>query len=91
MTVEITSTPTRTENRVTFALDKALIPPGTGLSYPDRQLAQAHPVANAIFQVDGVLSVWILGNEIEVTKDEKTRWSSIKAKVIEAIKASVDG
>ncbi|MFQ5449312.1 MAG: NifU N-terminal domain-containing protein [Nitrospinaceae bacterium] len=90
MTVEITVTPSRNENNVSFSLDRALIPPGTGLSFPDAQSAQFHPLAHALFQIKGVRSVWILGNEIAVTKDEKMRWASLQSKIIETIQNSLN-
>ena len=40
MSVSVTVEPTRNENTVAFKLDKALIPPGTGSSYPNREKAQ---------------------------------------------------
>ncbi len=90
MTVEIKVTPTRNPHYVTFGLDRDLLPPGTGLSFSSPETANEHPIASAIFQVSGVQSVWILGNEIQVCKDEKVRWGSIQAKILEAIKRSVN-
>ncbi|NIQ01429.1 MAG: hypothetical protein GWM98_14415, partial [Nitrospinaceae bacterium] len=55
-------------------MDRDLLPPGTGLSFSSPETANEHPIASAIFQVSGVQSVWILGNEIQVCKDEKVRW-----------------
>ncbi|MFQ5672629.1 MAG: NifU N-terminal domain-containing protein [Nitrospinales bacterium] len=88
MSVEITVIPTRTENLLTFELNRALIPPGTGLSFPNAASAESHPVARAIFQVKGVCSVWILDNAIDVTKDETARWAAVKPGVVEAIRSA---
>jgi len=88
MSIEITAVPTRTENLLTFELNRALIPPGTGLSFPNVHSAESHPVARAIFQVKGVSSVWILDNAIDVTKDATARWAAVKPKVVEAIRAA---
>lgn len=90
MSVEIEVIPTRNEHYVTFSLDRPLIPSGTGLSFPSAESAAGHPVANALFQIRGVKSVWILGDKVEVTKDEKARWSNMKSKIIEAIRGSVN-
>lgn len=87
MAVKIETTPTRTENLITFTLDKELIPPGTGLSYPNKESAQSHSIAKALFELSGVESVWILGNSIQVSKSDNIRWASLKAKCVETIAA----
>ena len=89
MSLEITVTSSRNENYVEFTLNQDLIPPGTGLSYSDPKSAESHPLANALFKIRGVMSVWILGNGVHVTKDEKARWSGIQSKVIETIRNTV--
>ena len=89
MTLEIKTQPTRSEILVTFSLNKELVPPGTGKPFPDKTSAQTHPIAKAIFEVDGVESVWILGNDIQVGKADGIRWSTIKSKVEEAIRKTV--
>lgn len=91
MSIEITVTPSRNEHSIVFNLNKDILPPGKGLSFPAEQFAQAHPLAKALFNIKGVVSVWIIGSEIQVTKDEKTRWGSIKGVVEEAIQASFKG
>ncbi|MFQ5445184.1 MAG: NifU N-terminal domain-containing protein [Nitrospinales bacterium] len=88
MTVEITVDPTRSEAAIRFLLDREIIPPGTGLSFPSPESAEIFPIAKALFKIKGVLAVWVLGNEIMVTKDEKTRWGSLKPKVIETIRST---
>jgi len=91
MSLKISMTPTRSENLVTFGLDRDLIPPGTGLSFASAAQAEGHPLARALFRVRGVKSVWILGRDIQVGKDPKARWASITAQVIEAIRACEAG
>ena len=86
MTVEVTAEPTRNEHSVIFQLNKDLIPPGTGLSFSNAEQAQDNPLANALFQIPGVSSIWILGNDVQVTKEDRMRWGSLKSKVIETIK-----
>lgn len=86
MNLEITAQPTRSEALVTFTLNKQLIPPGTGKSFPDKISAQKNSIAKALFAIDGVESVWILGNEIQVGKADGVRWAAIKSKVQDAIR-----
>ena len=86
MSVNVTVEPMRNENSVAFILDKTLIPPGTGNSYPNREKAQNNPLAKALFEIQGVSSVWVLGNEVQVTKDDQVTWGAVKSKVVETIK-----
>jgi hypothetical protein len=76
----------RNENSVSFILDKTLIPPGTGNPYPNREKAQSDPLAKALFEIKGVSSVWVLGNEVQVTKDDQVSWGALKSRVVETIK-----
>lgn len=86
MTVEVKVEPTRNEHSVIFSLNKSLIQPGTGESYPDAASTANSPLARALFQIRGVQSVWILGNDVQITKDESVRWGRINSKIIETIK-----
>jgi len=86
MSVKVTVEPMRNGNSVAFILDKSLIPPGTGSSYPNREKAQSNPLAKALFEIRGVNSIWILGNEVQVTKDEEATWGALKGKVVETIR-----
>ncbi len=86
MSLEVKATPTRNEHSVIFQLNKTLIQPGTGQSYPDARSAEGSPLASALFRIEGVQSVWILGNDVQVTKDESVRWGRINSKIIETIK-----
>ncbi len=90
MTVKIQVVPTRNENLVGFKLETPLLPPGTGLSYSTPGLAQGNPLARALFEIPGVVGVWILGDEIQVTKEASVRWSRIQSKVIETIRKNVN-
>jgi len=87
MTVQITITPTRNENLVTFTLDRELVPLGTGLSFSHSDAASTHPLAQELFHIPGVESLWFLGHDVQVTKSENSRWSSIQSQVIETIKS----
>ena len=86
MPVSMTVETTRNQNTVVFKLNKDLIPPGTGSSYPDREKAQTNPLARALFEIKGVSSIWVLGNEVHVTKEDNVTWGAMKSKVIGTIK-----
>ena len=63
-----------------------VVAPGTGLSFSDPESAKDHPIARALFGINGVLSVWILGDEVQVCKDETARWGTLNSRIIETIK-----
>jgi len=76
----------RNEHSVSFILDKTLLPPGTGEPYPNSEKAQGNPLAKALFEIKGVNSIWILGNEVQVTKDDDASWGALKGRVVETIR-----
>jgi hypothetical protein len=86
MSVNVTVEPMRNENSVSFVLDKALLPPGTGNPYSNRESAQGNPLAKALFEIKGVHSIWVLGNEVQVTKDDEASWGALKGRVVETIR-----
>ena len=87
MTLKINMAPTRSDNLVTFTLDRELVPPGTGMSFANASAGEGHPLARALFHIRGIKSLWFLGNDIQVTKDPRSRWSSIIAQILETIRA----
>ena len=89
MTLKIITEPTRSQTLITFTLNKSIIPPGTGKSFPNKASAEKNPIAKAIFEIEGVESVWILGNDIQVGKADEIRWSTIKSKIYDAIRKTV--
>ena len=89
MTVDVTLETTRNNDSVIFKLNRELLPPGTGETYPDSDLAKDNPLASALFKIKGVLSVWIIGNEVQVSKDERVSWGRINSRIIETIKKTL--
>lgn len=88
MALEITVEPTRNDNSVIFLLNRQVVPPGTGLSFSGSAMAEDYPLAKSLFQIKGVVSVWMISNEIQVTKNDNARWSAIKSRIIETIHSS---
>ena len=88
MALEITVEPTRNENSVIFILNRQVVPPGTGLSFSRPETANENPLAKSLFQIKGVASIWMISNEIQVTKNENSRWPAIKSKIMETIRSA---
>ena len=86
MTVEVKVKPTRNEHSVIFSLNKTLVRAGTGEPYSDAASAKNSPLASALFKIRGVQSIWLLGNDVQVTKYESARWGTLNSKIIETIK-----
>lgn len=91
MSVKITVTPSRNEHSIVFNVDREILAPGKGLAYSTQESAHDNPLAKALFDIKGVVSVWMIGSEIQVTKDEKTRWGAIKGVVEESIQGCLKG
>ncbi len=89
MTVDVTLEPTRNIDSVVFKLNRELLPPGIGGSFPDSDLAKDDPLASALFKIKGVISVWIIGSEVQVSKDERVSWGRINSRIIETIKQTL--
>ena len=88
MALEITVEPTRNEHSVIFTLNQEVVRPGTGLSYSGPESAEDNPLAKSLFEIKGVASVWMISNEIQITKNDNARWPSIKSKILETIRSS---
>jgi len=88
MALEITVEPTRNEHSIIFLLNRQVVRPGTGLSFSGPESAEEYPLAKSLFQIKGVASVWMISNEIQVTKDDNARWTAIKSRIMETIQSS---
>ena len=82
----ITVIPTRSEHTITFKVDQALLPYGKSLPFSEPETSELHPMGQALMDISGVNSTWIMGNEIMVTKDTHIRWATVKPKVMETIR-----
>ena len=91
MGVKIKVKTTRSENTLMFGVQNALLPYGQSIPVSQPGAAKLHPVAEVLMAVPGVDSAWIMGNEIMVTKKVDQRWATVKSRVIEAIRKSLEG
>ena len=86
MSKSITVIPTRSEHTITFKVEEALLPHGKSLAFSKPGAAELHPMAQALMEISGVNSGWMMANEIMVTKEEDIRWATVKPKVMETIR-----
>ena len=91
MSAKIKVTTTRSMDTLMFVVQDALLPYGQSIPVSQPGAAKLHPVAEVLMAVQGVDSAWIMGNEIMVTKKVDQRWATVKSRVIEAIRKSLEG
>src|ERR1700761_9305951 len=61
------------------------VSPGGALEYRDADTAQASPLASQIFEVEGVVRVFMGSDFLTVTKDGDFEWKHLKPPVLAAI------
>jgi hypothetical protein len=81
--IEITATPN--PNAMKFTLDRKIVPSGSR-SYSTRFEAMDDPLAEAIFAITGVESLFFMADFITVTKDPGAAWEGIVRAVESAIR-----
>jgi len=82
---EIEHTPN--PNAVKFIL-KQPIAMGLPKSFPDAVIAQADPLATALFEVGHVVSVFMQDKVLTVTKDDGIAWSELLPKLAPSIRSA---
>ena len=90
MSAKIKVKTTRSVDTLMFGVQDALLPYGKSIPVSQPGAAKLHPVAEILMAVPGVDSAWIMGNEIMVTKKVDQRWATVKSRVIEAIRKSLE-
>ena len=58
---------------------------GGAMDFPTRASAAASPLAKALFEVDGVVAVFLSGEFLTVTKHHEKEWAHLRAPVLAAI------
>lgn len=82
----VTYQPTPNPNSVKFILDRPVVASGSE-SYMSAEAAEKSPVASALFALDGVVSVFMLGNFITVTKSPDAAWESLVGQIEQVLES----
>ncbi|MBW7881246.1 MAG: NifU N-terminal domain-containing protein [Caldilineaceae bacterium] len=61
------------------------------LSFPSVEAAAAHPLAAAIFALDGVYNVFMVQDFVTVNKRPDVDWAALEATIQQAIERYLDG
>lgn len=59
--------------------------PALGIDFPTLESADASPLAQALFEIDGVMSVYLGADFVTVTKAEAVEWLHIKPAILGAL------
>lgn len=85
LTVRTERTPN--PNSLKYHIGRVLIPGGSA-SFPTPETAQRSPLATRLFEVEGVIGVFIGSDFITITRDDESRaWQDVNAGVAPALEA----
>jgi len=77
---EITVEGTPNPNAAKFTLDRPL-PVEESRSYFDAEAARGDPLAERLFEIDGVRALLIVENFVTVTKAEEAEWDDLVSRI----------
>jgi hypothetical protein len=77
--------PTPNPNAGKFTLNRKVIEGKASRSFYNAEDAADHPVASALFELEGVASLFMVDDFITVTKSPETTWDALIPKVEAAI------
>ena len=89
MAVDVRVDTTPNENALKFTVNRQVIESGHK-TYSNAETAEESSVAKALFQIDGVASVFLMADFITVTKKPETGWDLIQEKTIAAIQKAYE-
>jgi hypothetical protein len=88
--IEVWREPTPNPNALKFTLNRT-VTEGRSKTYASAEAAAASPLAQALFEVEGVKSLFFLNNFITVTRQPGSDWTPIARQVDERIRAHYAG
>jgi hypothetical protein len=77
--------PTPNPNAGKFIANRSLVEGKSSRSFYNAEQAAADPVANALFDVAGVASIFMVEDFVTVTKQADADWSELIPRVIETM------
>ena len=78
--------PTANPNAAKFVLDRPVSQ--QPISFFNAAAAQDHPLAKALFAIEGVGSLLLLGDFITINKSPDARWDDVKRRAEAVLKAA---
>lgn len=89
MTANVQVNTTPNEHALKFSLDRPVLESGHK-TYGTAEAAEESPVAKALFQLEGVASVFLMADFITVTKNPEAHWESLQPAVLQAIQSAFE-
>lgn len=83
--VDVIAQPTPNPNSMKFTLNRPVVEGGSQ-SFMSPEQAEGSPLAQRLFQIPGVKSLFFLNNFITVTRDPEVDWGAIAGEVEAAIR-----
>jgi hypothetical protein len=77
--------PTPNPNAGKFTLDRRVVEGKSSRSYYNAGQAAADPMGAALFELDGVASIFMVDDFVTVTKTPAVEWDALTPRVIETI------
>lgn len=84
MAIDVQYQPTPNPNSLKFTVNKTVVESGSA-SYMSAEEAQDSPLAAALFAVEGVASIFMLGNFITVNKSPEADWTEMVPQLTDVI------
>ncbi|MGH7501038.1 MAG: NifU N-terminal domain-containing protein [Longimicrobiales bacterium] len=73
-----------------FTVNRPVVEGTASRSYHSAADASAHPVAQALFRIDGVSSLFMVEDFITVTKLADAQWTDLVPRVVAAIEQTME-
>lgn len=86
--VSVDVQPTPNPNALKFTLSVKVLEQGSK-SYTSKEAAAESPLAQRIFELGGVTSVFMLGNFVTVNKEPSASWSDLVPQIVEILEAEL--
>jgi len=71
---------------IKWVLGQTLTPDGVGAQFDAAPSPDVSPLASRLFEVDGVIGVFVASNFVTVTKRPELEWTEIAQPIVDAIK-----
>jgi NFU1 iron-sulfur cluster scaffold homolog, mitochondrial len=88
--VEIRYQPTPNPNAGKFVIGASLVDSATARTFSNSAQAEAHPIARALFAVDGVQGVFMVSDFVTITRRPDVAWDILVPRIEAAIRAAAE-
>ncbi len=75
-------------NSIKWVLGEAIVPDGASAHFASAPTPEVSPLAARLFEVPGVVGVFLAGSFITVTKRDDVEWTDVAQALVDAIKTS---